>query len=148
LRSIDRYPRSDCPISTSLEIFGDRWSLLVVRDLMFSGLCSFKEFEAAGEGIATNVLAERLERLEAAGIISRRPDPGDGRKVLYRLTKKGMGLAPMLVEMVIWAAAHEETDAPPALVRQMRENRARFIAGLWERWRGEGSDTAEPIGRG
>jgi DNA-binding HxlR family transcriptional regulator len=146
--SIDRSPRSGCPISTSLEIFGDRWSLLVVRDLMFSGLCSFKEFEAAGEGIATNVLAERLERLEAAGIISRRPDPEDGRKVVYRLTRKGMELAPMLVEMVIWGAAHEKTEAPPALVREMRTNRPRFIAGLWKRWRAETSDTREPIGRG
>jgi DNA-binding HxlR family transcriptional regulator len=137
--SIDRSPRSGCPISTSLEIFGDRWSLLVVRDLMFSALRSFKEFQAAGEGIATNVLAERLERLEAAGIVSRQQDPEDGRRIVYRLTRKGMDLAPMLVEMVIWAATHEKTEAPPALVREMRTNRPRFIAGLWTRWREKSS---------
>jgi DNA-binding HxlR family transcriptional regulator len=134
-RPADPSRRSDCPISTALEIFGDRWSLLVVRDLMFSGLASFKEFEAAGEGIATNVLAERLERLEAAGIVTRRADPADGRKIRYRLTRKGMELAPMLVEMIVWTARHETTGAPAPLLRQMRENRERFIEDLWKRWR-------------
>src|SRR5687768_18060935 len=102
--------RSGCPISISLEIFGDRWSLLVVRDLMFKGRRTFKEFAAAGEGIATNVLAERLARLESAGIIARATDPADARRVLYHLTDKGMALAPVLIEMVIWAARYEDTD--------------------------------------
>jgi DNA-binding HxlR family transcriptional regulator len=123
--------RSGCPISISLELFGDRWSLLVVRDLMFKGLCTFGEF-AAGEGIATNVLADRLARLEGAGIIARQRDPADGRKVRYRLTRKGMELAPVLVELVLWAARHEATDAPPELVGRMAADRAGFIAGLWE----------------
>lgn len=122
--------RSACPIGISLDIFGDRWSLLVVRDLMFKGLRTFKEFAAAGEGIATNVLAERLERLEGAGIIGRATDPDDARRVLYHLTDKGMALAPVLIEMVIWAARYEKTDAPPETVRAMREDRAAFIAGL------------------
>ena len=122
--------RSGCPISISLEIFGDRWSLLVVRDLMFKRLRTFKEFTAAGERIATNILAERLERLEAAGIIARDTDPSDARRILYRLTEKGMALAPVLVEMVMWAARYEDTDAPPATVRAMRRDRAGFIAGL------------------
>jgi DNA-binding HxlR family transcriptional regulator len=122
--------RSSCPISISLEIFGDRWSLLVVRDLMFKGMRTFREFAAAGEGIATNVLAERLERLQSAGIIARASDPTDARRVLYRLTEKGMGLAPVLVEMVIWAARYEDTDAPPETVRAMRRDRAAFIDRL------------------
>ena len=122
--------RSGCPISISLEIFGDRWSLLVVRDLMFKGLRTFKEFAAAGEGIATNVLAERLERLEGAGIIARATDPADARRVLYHLTGKGRALAPVLIEMVIWAARYEDTDAPPRTVRAMREDRAAFLASL------------------
>ncbi len=130
----DRSARSGCPISTSLEIFGDRWSLLIVRDLMFSGCSSFREFATAGEGIATNILADRLERLEGAGIISRFVDKSDGRKAVYRLTRKGIDLAPMLVEMIIWAAHHEETEAPPPLVLQIEENRARFLAGLRKRW--------------
>lgn len=122
--------RSGCPISVSLEIFGDRWSLLIVRDLMFKGFSTFKEFASAGEGIATNVLADRLVRLETADLICRLQDPHDGRRVTYHLTPKGWDLAPMLVELVIWAARHEDTEAPPAMVKQMKANRARFIAEL------------------
>jgi DNA-binding HxlR family transcriptional regulator len=127
--------RSGCPIGISLDCFGDRWSLLVVRDLMFFGRRSFGAFAAAGEGIATNVLADRLARLEGAGIVARHPDPADGRKVLYRLTEKAMALAPVLVEIVRWAARYEETDAPPETVALIEADRERFIAGLWERWR-------------
>lgn len=97
---------------------------------MFKGRRTFKEFASAGEGIATNILTERLERLEAAGIIERATDPTDARRTLYRLTEKGMALAPVLVEMVIWAARYEDTDAPSATVRAMRRDRAAFIAGL------------------
>jgi DNA-binding HxlR family transcriptional regulator len=120
--------RSRCPIALSLDLFGDRWSLLIVRDLLFKDRRSFSAFADAGEGIATNVLAERLERLEAAGIIARTPDPNDGRRSLYMLTAKGLDLAPVLVEMVIWAARHEDTDAPPAIVKEMKRDRAGFIA--------------------
>jgi DNA-binding HxlR family transcriptional regulator len=127
--------RSGCPIGISLDLFGDRWSLLVVRDLMFFGRTTFGAFAAAGEGIATNVLADRLDRLECAGIIARRSDPADGRKVVYRLTEKGMALAPVLVEIVLWAARHEETDAPPEMVAAMEADRAGFVAGLRARWR-------------
>jgi DNA-binding HxlR family transcriptional regulator len=126
--------RSGCPICISLELFGDRWSLLVVRDLMFSGYRSFREFAAAGERIATNVLADRLHRLEAAGIVVRQPHPKDLRKAVYRLTEKGIALAPMLVEMIIWAARYERTAAPPAVVKRIRNDRARFIAGLRKQW--------------
>ena len=126
-------PRSGCPISIALEIFGDRWSLLIVRDLMFKGLRTFREFAAAGEGIATNILTDRLDRLECAGITCRAVDPSDRRKVIYRLTRKGMELAPVLVEMVVWAARHEETEAPAATLRAM-ENRQAFIDALWREW--------------
>jgi len=126
--------RSGCPISISLEIFGDRWSLLIVRDLMFKGLKRFGEFAAAGEGIASNVLADRLERLECAEIITRAPDPDDARKVVYRLTRKGIELAPMLIEMVLWSARHEGTDAPPEQVRAMKMDREAFIASLRREW--------------
>lgn len=122
--------RSGCPISVSLEIFGDRWSLLIVRDIMFKGFSTFREFASAGEGIATNILADRLVRLETAGLVYRLQDPHDGRRVTYRLTPKGWDLAPMLVELVIWAARHEDTEAPPATVRKMKANRALFIAEL------------------
>jgi DNA-binding HxlR family transcriptional regulator len=100
---------------------------------MFKGLRSFREFAAAGEGIATNILTDRLERLEAAHIISSGPDPEDRRRVVYRLTHKGMELAPVLVEMIIWAARHERTDAPAQTVRAM-ENRDAFVESLWREW--------------
>jgi DNA-binding HxlR family transcriptional regulator len=139
--------RSGCPISISLEIFGDRWSLLIVRDLLFKGLRTFREFAAAGEGIATNILTDRLERLECADIITRAPDPEDGRRVVYRLTRKGMELAPVLVEMVLWAARHEDTEAPPSTLRAMQD-RASFIDALWAQWRGESHPrTEKPAGR-
>lgn len=128
-------PRSECPIAISLDIFGDRWSLLIVRDLMFKNLRSFKEFAAAGEGIATNILADRLDRLEAAGIIERRENARDRRRAVYRLTAKGEDLAPVLVEIVIWAARHETTAAPPATVRKMARDRKRFLADLRKEWR-------------
>jgi DNA-binding HxlR family transcriptional regulator len=130
-----RSRRSDCPISVTLELLGDRWSLLIVRDLVFKGFRTFQDFADAGERIASNVLADRLTRLEAAGIVSRRPHPDDRRRVIYRLTEKGIDLAPLLVEIVLWAARHEETAAPPATVREMRMRRARFLRGLRAAWR-------------
>lgn len=130
VRKSDPGRRSGCPISIALERFGDRWSLLVIRDLMFTERRRFNEFLNAGEGIATNVLSDRLRRLEASGLVTRGPDPEDGRKAVYRLTPKGLDLAPVLVELVIWAAHHEDTEAPPALVRQMESDRLGFAAGL------------------
>lgn len=121
-------PRSGCPISIALELLGDAWSLLIVRDLMFKGRRTFNEFLAGGEGIATNVLTDRLRRLEVAGIVRKRPDPDDGRRALYDLTPKGLDLAPMLVELVLWSAAHGQTDAPPEVVQRMRADRDGFIA--------------------
>src|SRR5690348_13703341 len=108
--------RSDCPVSTSLEILGDRWSLLIIRDLMVRGYRTFKEFQQAGEGIATNILADRLRKLEAADIIDAEPQPDDGRRMNYRLTEKGIDLAPVLLDLLIWGARHEPTMAPCALI--------------------------------
>ncbi len=127
--------RSGCPIAISLDLFGDRWSLLIVRDLLFKNLRTYSQFAAAGEGIASNVLADRLERLQGAGIIEPRPDPEDGRRVMYRLTEKGLDLAPALIEIVIWAARHEETDAPPDVVKEMMTNRKAVLAQLRSEWR-------------
>lgn len=126
--------RSGCPVSISLERFGDRWSLLIIRDLMVRGYRTFKEFQQSGEGIATNVLADRLERLEAAGIISREADDSDGRRVNYRLTEKGIDLAPMMLELLVWGARHEETGAPCAVIEQMANNREQVLAQVRRRW--------------
>ncbi len=127
--------RSGCPVSISLEMFGDRWSLLIVRDLMVRGLRTFKEFQDSGEGIATNILADRLRKLEAAGIIAADVEETDGRRVNYRLTKKGIDLAPVLLELLIWGARHEETAIPCALVVKMGKNREEVLAEVRRRWR-------------
>lgn len=127
--------RSGCPISLALELFGDPWTLLIVRDVMFKARRTFREFQDAGEGMASNILADRLGRLEQAGILSSEPDPTDARRVLYGLTPKGADLAPVLVELVLWSARHEETDAPPAVVRAMRTQREQVIADIRAHWR-------------
>lgn len=127
--------RSRCPVSVSLEMLGDRWSLLIVRDLMVRGLRTFKEFQQSGEGIATNILADRLKRLEAAGIITEEAVKSDGRRVNYRLTEKGIDLAPVLLELLIWGARHEKTAAPCATIDHMEQHREQVLAETRRRWR-------------
>jgi DNA-binding HxlR family transcriptional regulator len=127
--------RSSCPVSISLEIFGDRWSLLIIRDLMVRGYRTFKEFQGSGEGIATNILADRLRKLEVTGIIIAAPDETDRRRVGYRLTKRGIDLAPVLLELLIWGARHEETVASCAFIADMEKNRGEIVAEVRRRWR-------------
>lgn len=128
-------PRSGCPVSVSLEIFGDRWSLLIIRDLMVRGYRTFKEFQESGEGIATNILAQRLRKLKAAGIITAEKEQADARRVNYRLTEKGIDLAPVLLELLIWGTRHEETGAPCALILKMANDRENILAEVRRRWR-------------
>lgn len=130
--------RSGCPISIALEMLGDAWSLLIVRDLMFKDRRTYNDFLGSGEGIASNILADRLLKLEGAGIVEKRRDPSDARRFVYRLSEKGIDLAPVLVELVIWSARHETTDAPPPVVRAMRSDRAAFIANVRKRWMASG----------
>jgi DNA-binding HxlR family transcriptional regulator len=126
--------RSGCPISIALDIFGDTWSLLIVRDLMFKGYRTFNEFLAAGEGIASNILTDRLSKLEASGILTKTPDPDDARRYQYRLTEKGIDLAPALVEIVLWSARYEDTEAPASTVRAMRNHRESVLKDVRQRW--------------
>ena len=116
-------------------MLGDRWSLLIVRDLMVRGFRTFKEFQGSAEGIATNILADRLKRLEAKGIVTAEMEESDGRRVNYRLTEKGIELAPVLLELLIWGARHEETGAPRALIVDMEKNREGVLAEVRRRWR-------------
>jgi DNA-binding HxlR family transcriptional regulator len=127
--------RSGCPVSVALEVFGDTWSLLIVRDLMVRGFQTFKEFHEAGEGIATNILADRLQRLETAGIIISERVENDGRRVNYRLTEKGIDLAPALLELLIWGARYEETEAPCAVIESMEKHRAEVLVEVRRRWK-------------
>jgi len=125
--------RSECPLNASVEMLGDRWSLLIIRDIMLRGFRSYNEFLESYEGIATNILADRLRILKASGILTARRDPLDGRKQIYALTRKGIDLAPVLTEMVLWASAHEKTGNQP-LVRLMRKDKAGFLAEIRKRW--------------
>jgi DNA-binding HxlR family transcriptional regulator len=136
--------RSGCPVSVSLELLGDRWSLLIIRDLMVRGFRTFKEFQASGEGIATNILAERLQRLEAAGIIGAEVEKTDARRLNYRLTERGIDLAPLLLELLLWGARNEETSAPAALIAQMEKDREAFIGEVRRRWRNRDSTPLLP----
>jgi len=126
--------RSGCPVSAALDLLGDRWSLLVVRDMMVRGYRTFREFQRAGEGIATNILADRLQKLAAGGIVVRERSSQDGRSTHYRLTEKGIALGPVLLELLIWGAHHQETDAPCAVIEHMEQNRASVIAEAFRRW--------------
>jgi len=126
-------PRSGCPLNVSVEILGDRWSLLIIRDMMLRGFRSYTQFLDSYERIATNILAQRLKKLEGYGIIATRQDPLDGRKLIYTLTEKGMDLAPVLTEMVLWTAAHEEHQNPQ-LIRQIKKDKQKFLAAVRQRW--------------
>src|SRR5262245_2206852 len=126
--------RSPCPLNASVEMLGDRWSLLIIRDMMLRGTRTYRDLLACDEGIATNILADRLERLQANGIIIGRPDPSDRRKQIYLLTEKGIDLAPVLAEMVLWAAAHEKTGNQP-LVHRLRREKEKMVAEVRRIWK-------------
>jgi DNA-binding HxlR family transcriptional regulator len=114
-------------------MLGDRWSLLILRDMMLRGFRTYNEFLRSYEGIATNILADRLKKLVAHGILTAQEDPSDGRKLIYSLTSKGIDLAPIMTEMVLWAARHEETGNQP-LVQLMRKDKEKFLASVRKRW--------------
>jgi DNA-binding HxlR family transcriptional regulator len=114
-------------------MLGDRWSLLIIRDMMLRGFRTYGQFLECYEGIATNILADRLRKLTASGIITAQPDPSDGRKSMYLLTAKGIDLAPVLTEMVLWAAAHENTGNR-GLVHEIRADKEKVIAEARKRW--------------
>ena len=137
--------RSGCPLNASVEMLGDRWSLLIIRDLMVRGLQTFKDFQESGERIASNILTDRLRRLQAVGIIRAEAGETDGRRVNYRLTKKGIDLAPLLLELLLWGAQHEETAAPPEFIAKLAKNREPLLAEVRRRWQKRDSTPALPM---
>ncbi|HVI47062.1 MAG TPA: helix-turn-helix domain-containing protein [Chitinophaga sp.] len=102
--------RSNCPVSLGLEIFGDKWSLLIIRDIMFDGKRYFRELLQSEEKIASNILTDRLNMLESKGIISKRQDPDHKQKQIYSLTSKGIDLLPIMVEIGGWGLRHMPAD--------------------------------------
>lgn len=116
--------RSDCPLSLALDLFGDRWTLLVLRDLLFLKKRHFQDFLAAEESIASNILSARLRLLESTGMVTRHPDPGNARKIVYQPTDKAIDLVPALLELVRWSAEHDgQTKASPQFVARIRQER-------------------------
>jgi DNA-binding HxlR family transcriptional regulator len=109
---------SGCPIAFGLDTFGDRWSLLIIREIMLRGKRTYSEFLTAEEGIATNILVDRLKQLEADGILEKSRDPENRRSFLYNLTQKGRDLAPILLEIVIWSGKY---DNRPGAMREVLE---------------------------
>src|SRR5262245_46766735 len=123
--------RSDCPTAYALDIFGDRWTLLVIRDLMFGGKRRYGDFLDSEEGIATNILSDRLLRLEARGIVAASVDPRDRRRKVYRLTERGIDLAPLMVEMILWSARHDRlTAASKTFVRRAGRDREGLLRSI------------------
>lgn len=117
--------RSTCPINFGLENFGDMWSLLIVRDIVFFGKKTYGEFLESGEGISTNILASRLAHLEARGILVKKPHATDKRKEVYELTEKGLDLIPIVLEIANWGATHDpETSAPLDFVARVNADKA------------------------
>jgi DNA-binding HxlR family transcriptional regulator len=108
--------RSPCPIACTLDLIGDRWTLLVIRDMMFFGKQRFEEFLESPEGISTNILASRLKSLEELGLVSKQPYGNHSRRMNYRLTEKGQSLKPVLKIVAAWGLKHVEgTQVPPQL---------------------------------
>jgi DNA-binding HxlR family transcriptional regulator len=139
--------RSGCPVSIALETFGDRWSLLIIRDLMVRGFHTFKDFLESGEGIATNILSDRLKKLEAAGIIQVEAEESDARRLNYRLTEKGIDLAPVMLDLLLWSARHEQTGMPCAKMEEMARNRECVLAETRRRWQERDSTPILPKGK-
>jgi DNA-binding HxlR family transcriptional regulator len=120
--------RSDCPINFALEMFGDPWSLLIIRDIVYFGKKTYGEFLASEEGMATNILASRLARLQQQGILVKKLSDKDKRKEEYILTEKGLDLIPVLVEIANWSAEHDpQTTAPAAWIALTKTEREKMI---------------------
>ncbi len=120
--------RSDCPISCSLDVWGDKWSLLIIRDLMRARECTYGDFLKAQEGIATNILASRLQTLEENNLIEKHDHPDSKAKVLYKLTRKGIDLLPILIEINLWAEKYSPIPADQkAMLKEVKKDKLGFI---------------------
>lgn len=112
--------RSTCPISTSLDVLGDKWTLLIVRDIVFAGKSTYGQFLQSAEKMATNILADRLATLEAEGILSKAIAADKKSKFTYRLTEKGVAIVPIVVELILWGAKHCFTIVDPGLLAEFQ----------------------------
>ena len=126
--------RSGCPISYALDIFGDKWTLLIIRDMLFKQKRRYGQFAESEEKIATNILADRLTKLEVEGLVTRQTDPENGRQIVYALTSKALDLAPMLIEMILWSAKYDpDTAADRGFVRKAKKDREQLVKDVKSR---------------
>ena len=125
---VDRPARSPCPIAHSLDLFGDRWTLLILRDLLLFDKHRYRDFLASPESIASNILSDRLKRLECGGLVTRTDDPTDARQVIYSATEKGRSVLPVLLEIAAWGAAQGESGAPPGFADNYYADRSGQLA--------------------
>ena len=125
--------RSHCPINYTLEHFGDKWSFLILRDLMFKGKRHYNEFLEAGEKVSTSVLGDRLKKLEEMGILTKGEDTVKKSRIRYSLTQKGIDLLPILLEMIIWGGLNDElTESPKEFIEQALGNRETLLKEIRE----------------
>jgi DNA-binding HxlR family transcriptional regulator len=113
--------RSGCPINLGLEVFGDKWTLLIIRDMMFAGKRHYREFLASDEGISSNILADRLAMLVEAGILTRAGDPSHKLKAIYSLTEKGIDLLPIIAQISRWSRSYMPVDPILAATGEARD---------------------------
>ena len=126
--------RSTCPINTTQELIGDRWSLLIIRDLMFFEKRYYGEFLNSPEKISTNILAERLVKLENEGIITKTPDRENLSKNIYTLTNKGINLMPLLFEMIAWGDKYVvKSNLPKEFLRKLKTDKEALLRELMEK---------------
>jgi len=133
----DEFPcRSHCPINYALETFGDSWTLLIIRDLMFKGKNYYGDFLASSEKMSTNILADRLKKLEQRGLVTKSIDPNNRSKWLYTLTDKGRDLLPLMMEITQWSGKYDKkTNAPSGLLEKLKQDKEgtiEFIRSGWE----------------
>lgn len=120
--------RSHCPINFALEVFGDKWTLLILRDLILFRKKTYGELKIMSEGIATNVLADRLQLLEVEGIVAKAQDPQNAKVYYYSVTRKGLDLIPILLEMAVWSAKYDEqTVAPKRIISNIKRDRTKVV---------------------
>ena len=135
MKTVER--RSPCPINYSVEIFGDRWMLLLLRDLMFEGKNSFLEFRASAERISSAVLTEKLNTLLEQGIVSKVTSPKNASKFLYLITDKGIELLPIMLEFLDWGSRYNPDGGPKQLLGQIKKDKKKVITELQDKLRNE-----------
>lgn len=127
----DKKRNTGCPIAFALDTFGDRWSLIIIRDILLKGVRTYSELLKADEGIATNILANRLKEFELSGIITKTRDPENKKQYIYKITRKGAELTPILLEMIRWSAKYDpNTIAKKEVLKRIKHDREGFIKDI------------------